>query len=220
MAKDQTRRRILEAAGPVFAEKGYDAATVREICARAGVNLAAVNYYFGSKEQLYVETLQYGRDPEGEHDQPLTWPADATPEEKLRVFIEGLVRQMLGERAPWHRRLMLREILQPTGACRQLVERHFRARMDQLLGILDEILPPEVPLSRRQQIAFSIVGQALYYRVASEIVKFLVDEDQRQAHFGVDPLAAHILDFTLAALGLRPGLAVPRAEVSQEPLEP
>ncbi|HID22429.1 MAG TPA: DUF1956 domain-containing protein, partial [Planctomycetaceae bacterium] len=112
-----------------------------------------------------------------------------------------------------------REILQPTGACQQLVERHFRARLDQLLGILDEILPAETPLHRRQQVAFSIVGQALYYRVAGGVVEFLVDEEERQAHYHVDQLAEHIGEFTLAALGLRPGLASQRPEVTHEPLD-
>ena len=58
MAEESTRARLLETAGEVFAEKGYEAATVREICEKAGVNLAAVNYYFGGKELLYVQTLE------------------------------------------------------------------------------------------------------------------------------------------------------------------
>ena len=48
-----TEKRLLEAAGEVFAEFGYRAATVRQICEKAGANIAAVNYYFGDKEKLY-----------------------------------------------------------------------------------------------------------------------------------------------------------------------
>src|SRR3954452_24644679 len=54
---DQTKSRLLEAAGAEFAEKGFDAARVRSICERAGANLAAVNYHFGDKEQLYLAAL-------------------------------------------------------------------------------------------------------------------------------------------------------------------
>src|ERR1700683_3182024 len=56
---DGTRTKLLDAAGHVFADFGYQAATVREICARAGVNIALVNYYFGDKLELYTEVLRH-----------------------------------------------------------------------------------------------------------------------------------------------------------------
>ena len=54
----RTRDRLLEAAGVVFSEKGFEHSTAREICSLAQVNSAAVNYYFGGKERLYVEVLR------------------------------------------------------------------------------------------------------------------------------------------------------------------
>ena len=54
---DLTKARLLEAAGEEFAAKGFDAATVRSISQRAQANLAAVNYHFGDKTQLYVATV-------------------------------------------------------------------------------------------------------------------------------------------------------------------
>ncbi|MFO1425438.1 MAG: helix-turn-helix domain-containing protein [Steroidobacteraceae bacterium] len=53
------RHRLLEAASAEFAERGYAGATVRDIVARAGTNLNAVNYHFGSKQQLYVEVIRH-----------------------------------------------------------------------------------------------------------------------------------------------------------------
>ena len=55
---DVTREKLIEAAGEVFAEVGFHNATVREICALAGTNIAAVNYYFGEKLGLYSEVLK------------------------------------------------------------------------------------------------------------------------------------------------------------------
>src|ERR1700687_4889278 len=52
-----TRTELLEAAGHVFAEKGFDRATGKEICERAGTNTAAVNYYFGGMDGLYAAII-------------------------------------------------------------------------------------------------------------------------------------------------------------------
>src|ERR1700729_274314 len=58
---DGTHARLLEVAGEIFAEEGFQAAKVRNICARAGVNIAAVNYHFGDKLGLYREALRFAR---------------------------------------------------------------------------------------------------------------------------------------------------------------
>ncbi len=58
MAERTTRERILEVTEGLFAEKGYTAMTLREVTEAAGVNLAAVNYHFGSKEGLMVAMIE------------------------------------------------------------------------------------------------------------------------------------------------------------------
>src|SRR5438128_3043834 len=52
-----TRDQILQTAGMVFAERGHAHATSKEICERAGTNVAAVNYHFGSRDGLYEAVL-------------------------------------------------------------------------------------------------------------------------------------------------------------------
>jgi len=212
MAEDDARSRILDAAGPIFAEKGFQAATVREICSRAKVNLAAVNYHFGDKERLYVEAVKLAHIPSGDPDELLEWPPGTPPEVKLRDHINGMLKRMLSERTPWQRQLMNREILNPTFACRELVEDHIRARFGQLLDILEEILPADCPAHRHHQIAFSIVGQALHYHVASDLVTVLVGEEELEAYYQIDQLVDHIAQFSLAAMGLAPSLAPSRLQ--------
>ena len=205
MSVAEARDLILEAAGPVFAERGYRGATVREICAAAGVNVAAVNYYFGDKSQLYVETVGRAHQLRAEQIPMPAWPAGTRPEEKLRGFIGTLLTRMLGEEeAPWPTRLMLREVLRPTEACRSLVEDYFRPQFELLLSILDEMLPCDVPDARRHQLAFSIIGQCFFYRAAGEVIPMLLSENEIRAHFGVEQLADHVCELTCAVLSKVP----------------
>jgi TetR/AcrR family transcriptional regulator, regulator of cefoperazone and chloramphenicol sensitivity len=207
MSKDDIRKHILLTAGQVFAEKGYKAATVRQICRQAGVNVAAVNYYFGDKQRLYIETVRFAHLPDEELEELPEWPDGTPPRVKLEEFITSLLFRMMGQSAPWQRQLMFREMLNPSLACRELVRTYIRARFDRLQLILDEILPPETPPHKRHQIAFSIIGQVLHHHVAGEVVSLLVGEEERDAHYGLGELAGHITDFSAAALGLVPSLS-------------
>ncbi len=163
MSTDNTPARIIEAAGPIFAAKGFEAATVREICHRAGVNLAAVNYHFGSKEGLYVATVRQAHPNRLEQRFVPDQPAGATPAQRLRGFVWAMISRLLElKAAEWQWRLLFREITDPTPMCRELLQEHFRAGFGALLAIIDEVVDPRLPVHRRHQIALSIVGQCVY----------------------------------------------------------
>lgn len=198
---DATRDRILLAAGQVFAENGYEAATVRQICAAAEVNHAAINYYFGGKHALYVEAVQLAHRLRYEDVPPPAWDADTPPEEKLRRFISTMLERMLGEdELGWPMQLLTREFNEPTEAYRPLVENGIRPQFERLLSVLDELLPPDVDLSRRVKIALSVIGQCMQYRVGRDFVGLLVKQCDFRSDLDIEHLAEHITDFTLAAL--------------------
>ncbi|MGD9855126.1 MAG: CerR family C-terminal domain-containing protein [Planctomycetaceae bacterium] len=199
---DETRLRILRTAGPIFAESGFEATTVREICAAAGVNLASVNYHFGSKETLYLESVQFAHREKLLRVPPPQWPAGASAEEKLRIFVRTILNRCLGEGiVGWETRLLMREMLHPTHACRPLVEEFIRPQFDQLLDVLSEVLPESTEQSVRHRIAFSIVGQCLHYRFASEFVSLLIGEEFESGGFSIDALSTHITRFSLGGVG-------------------
>jgi len=203
MTGDTTRERILQVAGPLFAERGFEEATVREICERAGANVAAVNYYFGSKERLYIETLSHVCATRPDEQIFRQWPPGTPVAEKLRHFIHSILSHLLGGSAEsWEARLMMREITRPTEAGREFLREHFRRGFQYLLEILDEILPHDMPQHRRHQTALSVLGQCVYYRAASQVLPLVFSENELKEHFGVEQLAEHIAQFSLAALGL------------------
>src|SRR6266513_1388631 len=87
-ASDPTREELLTVAVRVFAARGYQANTVREICTAAGANVAAVNYHFGDKFGLYTEVLQSAIDRmRATNDAARDAGAGQTAEEQLRRYI-------------------------------------------------------------------------------------------------------------------------------------
>ena len=101
--------------------------------------------------------------------------AQTPPEARLRTFIGTLVKRMAGiDGSTSQARLMMREMLQPTNACREIVEAYLRPEFNLLLDILRELLPDDVPEHVPYQVGFSVVGQCLFYRVAGDVVRFIV----------------------------------------------
>ena len=198
---DDAQERLIEAAGRIFAEKGFDGATVRDICQQANANLAAINYYFRDKERLYIETVKSACQRQAEQFPLPHWPEGTPSVTKLRDFIKTLVRRMVdhpADRSEWHRQLFLREMAQPTAACAELVRESIRPTAMILGAIVQELLP-DAPESKRMMVAFSIVGQCLLYRTLEPVVSQLVGETEFRS-YSAEKLAEHIADFSLAAL--------------------
>jgi AcrR family transcriptional regulator len=198
---DLTKQRILEVAGPIFAEKGFRGATVREICDRAGANLAAVNYHFGDKEQLYRASLRNAFQCGLERLPLPQWPAGTPPGAKLRDFIATVITHMIDEiQMPWQMQLLLHELSQPSEAGAELVRDFIRPIYEVLWGILREALPADLPEERLHLIGFSIIGQCFYHRIGRHVIPVVVGEEEARS-YTPNRLAEHIARFSLAALG-------------------
>ncbi|SDG30261.1 transcriptional regulator, TetR family [Lentzea fradiae] len=87
-AGEDTRSALIAAAREVFVEKGYDGATVRAIAAKAGVDAAMVNHWFGGKEGLFGQAvLQLPFDPAEVLKRLLDGPAEDAGERIIRTFV-------------------------------------------------------------------------------------------------------------------------------------
>jgi len=200
-ATDDTQQRILQTAGEIFAAKGFEGTTVREICTEAKVNIAAVNYYFRDKERLYIEAVKLACREDNERVPLPQWPAGVPVKTRLRDFIRVMADRMLGNDRPrWHTQLILREMAHPTAACTEWVQEQIRPTAAVLGGILKELLPG-APHSAVNLVAFSIMGQLVFHKAFRPIVTLLAGEEEA-AGYNAEVLAKHIARFCLAALGL------------------
>ncbi|MDQ2898481.1 MAG: CerR family C-terminal domain-containing protein [Acidobacteriota bacterium] len=199
--EEATRAKLLEVAGSVFAEHGYQAATVREICARAGANVAAVNYYFRDKMGLYEEVLRRSICA-GEHaDMRRALDAFKTPEEALRGLVTAMLHKMSrGDRgASSNFRIMAHEMAQPTPALANVVEDVLRPNYNKAREIIGKILDLDPDHDTTRLCAHSLIGQVVHYAHARPVILLLWPE-LRLTPERVDQIATHIADFTLRSL--------------------
>jgi AcrR family transcriptional regulator len=200
--QDATRRQLLEAAGEVFAAAGFRAATVREICQRAGANVAAINYHFGDKETLYAEVLRYAFGKALEKYPPLLDVGEnAPPEKRLHAFIHSLLLRIFGQGPDsWHGRLMSCEMIEPTAALDSLIEERIRLMSAILMKAIGEILNCPPTDDRVLHCAFSVMSQCAFYKNSNPAVSKLFPQLRPQDAAGIKKLANHITRFSLAAM--------------------
>lgn len=185
----------------MFAQQGFHNATIREICRKAGVNVAAVNYHFRDKEHLYAAVLRYAHScalethpPEGDAG------SDSPPEERLRAFVQSFLRRLTDNGRPaWHGVLMIREITSPTAALDSLVEGSVRPLYERLCSIVADLLGPRADLGQVRLCASSVVGQCMHFRVAREVLLRLNPEITYTPE-NIDAIADHVVRFSLAAI--------------------
>jgi TetR/AcrR family transcriptional regulator, regulator of cefoperazone and chloramphenicol sensitivity len=195
-----TQRRLLDAAGEEFAARGFRDATVRDICRRAGANVAAVNYHFGDKQGLYRAVFAELAREALAASPGATVDRGGSPADRLRVFVSVMVSRVLGEgRSHRHDQLMAREMIEPTGALDEVVEGFIRPQYVYLRGVVAELLGPAADEHRVRLHSASVVGQVLFYKHAQPVVGRLMPEQPYDGP-GREQIARHIAEVSLAAL--------------------
>src|SRR5205823_3154747 len=127
------------------------------------------------------------------------WPAGTPAEERLRGFIRTMIERMIADLSPASAQLMMREMVQPSAACVEVVREYIRPMADVLVGILNEMLPPQVPHTRRYLLGFSVVAQCLFYRTHRPIASLLMGEAEFD-RLDEAALTDHITAVSLAAV--------------------
>ena len=180
------KEKIVDAAGNVFGQMGYKAATIREICHAAGVNVASINYYFGGKKGLYRTVVTdllartFDRYP---IDKGID--AHASLEDRLRAFIRGALQRLLspdglsGYRGKGQ--LVARELADPSPSWTTMVDQFIRPTAAVLSTIISELLGPGASVQDIMRCQISVIGQCFHYAMARPIVTRLVAFDFSEA---------------------------------------
>ncbi len=201
---EETRMRLLSSGGELFAARGFDGVSVREICSRAKANVAAVAYHFGNKEGLYAEALRHGAGLVLSRIRSGTRSVEPDPVRRLERHVTVLANALLSPDNPaWTTRLMMRELASPTMALGRIVDEVARPNFDAVRHCIAQLLHRS-PESRTVALhTFSVIGQCLHYRHTAPVTLALLGWKSYPTGFA-DQVAAHVVSVTLRALGYAP----------------
>jgi len=202
---DITKERLLNEAEALFAQKGYDAVSIREITAAAHCNLAAVNYHFSSKQNLYLEVFRSRWVPRARRLQEyfrksLAAQDSPSPTAVAKSLAEAfLVGPLSDEERQRHHQLMARELGQPTEAFELVAEQVIRPFFKGLAGSLRSFMPEGLSEERLMLNILSMFATVLYFSFAHVAVTRITGHEYDAAFKA--RLVEHITEFSVKGLG-------------------
>jgi AcrR family transcriptional regulator len=201
---DITKERILSEAETLFAQEGYRAVSVREITSAANCNLAAVNYHFGSKQNLYLEVFRARWVPRARRVQEYFRRSLAAQDSLsagavARALAEAfLVGPLSDEECHRHHQLMARELGQPTEAFGLVAEQVMRPFFKELADTLRPVVPEGLGQERLMLNILSMFAMVLYFNFARVAVSRITGHEYDSAFKA--RLVEHITEFSLRGL--------------------
>jgi AcrR family transcriptional regulator len=204
-ANGDTRERILDAAEQLFVERGFEATTLRMITARAGVNLASVNYHFGSKEELVHELfrrrltwLNHERLRALESYEEKARGGALKPSQVLDAFFGTSLRMAADTESGGHTfmRLLGRTYSDPNEFVRNFLAEEYAEVVERFTGALYRALP-SVPRSEILWRFHFMLGAMAYALAGTDALQIVADKSGED-----DPkdMAARLMSFLLGGL--------------------
>jgi AcrR family transcriptional regulator len=193
----ETRTRILDAAEELFMQHGFEATSMRLLTARAGVNLAAVNYHFGSKDALIEALFRRRLDPmNAERIAALEGLEDFSAENIIRAFVRPSLRLVEDAKGGGRNfiRLLGRAYTEPAKEVRALIGQMYAPTMQRYKAALERALP-QMPLDELVWRMHFMFGTLAYTLAATDTVQLIAGckpEDRYDARLLEDRLTAFL----------------------------
>ncbi len=200
----KTRERLLKSAEQLFAQRGYDAVSVREITKTAKSNLASVNYHFGNKKTLYLNVFRELWMPRARcirecFVQNLARFDDTSPASVIQSLAESIIKGPLSDAERLcHFQLMIREITKPSEAFEMVTKETMKPTIEGLEKLLQPYMNEGIDKERTLLNLLSVFSIVLYFNFARLPVSKIIGHDY-DLQFQ-DRLVQHIVDFSLFGL--------------------
>jgi AcrR family transcriptional regulator len=204
--EEDARDRILDEAEILFAQKGFAGVTVREITSAARTNVAAVNYHFGSKKDLYLEVFRQRWVARVKRVQQFflaRLEAAGQDDNPEKAFARALAEAILAgplkdEERLLHAQLIGREMTQPTEAFALVVEHAFKPMLDLCVDYFSKTRPADADRLTLTLDSFSLFGMIIYFNLARPVISHVTGRTYDKDF--TEHLVEHIAQF--AANGL------------------
>ncbi|MEP6783007.1 MAG: CerR family C-terminal domain-containing protein [Acidobacteriota bacterium] len=195
-----TRQRLVDSAATLFADRGFENVTVREICKASNANIAAINYHFGDKAGLYRAVVLYAIAVMQETNEQSQRAGDGqSPEDQIRGFVRVFVGRLAADDNPnaWIPKLMAREMEHPTEALDQVMMQVVLPRLEYLCGVAATYM--KLPISD-PRVKRCIVSLQVQCFLASRRIPPSMEKVWGPVMRDVDVAVNHIVEFTLGGM--------------------
>jgi AcrR family transcriptional regulator len=208
---NETQTRILDVAEELFMQHGFEGASMRMLTAKAGVNLAAINYHFGSKDALIeavfrrrLDAMNADRIAELERLETEAGGRPLAPDAIIRAFIGASLRMIEDVRGGGRNftRLLGRAYTEPAKPIRQLIGQMYAPAMERFKAAFTRALPelPKDELVWRMHFMFGTLAYTLAATDTVQLIAGAKPEDRYDARLLADRLAAFLSAGLLAPL--------------------
>jgi len=199
--KNKTRGSLIRAAGKLFARKGFEGTSVREICAEAKTNIAAIKYYFGDKIGLYKEVIEYGIDL-GNSLFPLP---EKLPEEDYQTFLCKQIEVILQKikktsGSKWYEQIIRQEMLLPTKGIQDTIDKKC-AEHDYIMFYKTlSLIEPNATEEEIRKSTIYLMAILGFHGMLLPHLSGVISQFDKQNKMGIKNSAKSIADFVVAGL--------------------
>jgi AcrR family transcriptional regulator len=193
-----TRDRLLSTGTRLFAERGFQNVTVRDICTEAAANVAAINYHFEGKAGLYMEVLRKAVAIMRGTTEEMVRSGEGRPAEaQLESLVHTFLQRVCAGREGWIHQLMMQEMREPTPGLDLVIEQVIAPRFAYIRSVVARLLGCADDDARVSACAVSVQSQLMVVMKSPIAAKIGI---AAMTPADVPAVARHIAAFSLAGI--------------------